>query len=842
MYTYKDMLVLTSFKSYTDAERVTHEVGLINRSKQRTAKLARRLMLLWLIMLVACMSVAGYYLWVFLEDRHLSWRLFVVLQGSLLTLSIPPLWLSLRNRKLLSFRYQIFLMSWVSSAFWYWGVAPFYSYLTLQLDHQQLALIAFTYTWEVLVVAGFIFSIGILQYLHRDIVRYVQSGHSAHPQALYRTMSRIPVVVSSLVALCTIVGYSTSVVQLQKFAGLPELESIKDIADGAGMCLLLSMFYYFVFDYFLAPYRHRLAKQYRITGIRRQHFYVRINAALAFVIIACISLMLLTYIQSFQRVIRDQLVTESRQTLARIVRGDTPLTLHAQGASASADSPYNNIYYVSSRGELPIASVSEQTKRSFSTGSSDVIHDMYQHEKLIVSEPYQDGRLVQVRYPEQNYGLLPQLIRQLLLGFGFIFVITMAIMGVSSGMLTHAMRKLLRAVKVAELTGTYHDPMLRTNDEFETLSNSFGHFVAQSVVNAQQLRQEHARLQSSVNSLQQGLLLIDTKGNIIMRNRSTAEILQIPDNTRAKTLDDLLALLPETLAIKRYVTRSKNTHKPLHASNIAYSMKFLDLFITPIIDGDDILGSAIVLQDVTESQVLARSKDEFFSIASHELRTPLTVIRGNTSMMLDYYDKTLRKDPELINMVTDMHQASTGLIEIVNDFLDVSRLEQGKMNFSTESVAIDLIIESVVYEMGAVVKQKNISLTSNAKTLGVAPKVLADAGKVRQVLYNLVGNAVKFTDSGSVGVALSYDDRFVKVTVSDTGRGIPVENQKLLFRKFQQASNSILTRDTTRGTGLGLYISKLMVQKMGGKITLDHSELHKGSVFSFTLPIDANVK
>ena len=117
------------------------------------------------------------------------------------------------------------------------------------------------------------------------------------------------------------------------------------------------------------------------------------------------------------------------------------------------------------------------------------------------------------------------------------------------------------------------------------------------------------------------------------------------------------------------------------------------------------------------------------------------------------------------------------------------------------------------------------------------PEVYADLDRVRQILINLIGNGIKYTDTGGVKISLKNVPGFVNVYISDSGRGIPPQNQVLLFHKFQQAGSSLYTRDTSKGTGLGLYISKLMVEGMGGKIWLESSIPGKGSVFAFCLPV-----
>jgi signal transduction histidine kinase len=210
-------------------------------------------------------------------------------------------------------------------------------------------------------------------------------------------------------------------------------------------------------------------------------------------------------------------------------------------------------------------------------------------------------------------------------------------------------------------------------------------------------------------------------------------------------------------------------------------------------------------------------------------------------MIMDFYKDAL-KDPQLKEMVDDIHTSAERLIEIVNDFLDLSRLEQGKMSFAYVPTSLDKVIEGVTYEMKVVLNEKKIYLKTDKLTLNSLPLVWADENRLKQVIYNLIGNAAKFTDEGGISIttSLSDDKTLIKVILTDTGRGMTEESQQLLFHKFQQASSSLLTRDTTRGTGLGLYISKMIVESMGGKIALESSVVDKGSVFSFTVPVATN--
>jgi signal transduction histidine kinase len=255
---------------------------------------------------------------------------------------------------------------------------------------------------------------------------------------------------------------------------------------------------------------------------------------------------------------------------------------------------------------------------------------------------------------------------------------------------------------------------------------------------------------------------------------------------------------------------------------------------TPTPTGET-LGAVVLLDDVTDLANLERARDEFFSIASHELRTPLTAIRGNTTMIQEYYGQKI-KDKDVTSMLSDIHDSSVRLIAIVNDFLDMSRLEQGRIRFKFEKInAVDICRKAASeIQSTPAIPVVPIKISQPKPAL---PLVMADPDRLLQVVTNLIGNSLKFTERGSITIRFSQTDQNVIITVTDTGRGIAPEAKHLLFRKFQQASDDILTRDSTRSTGLGLYISRNLMRSMSGDLELVDSKLDEGSTFAVTVPI-----
>lgn len=382
----------------------------------------------------------------------------------------------------------------------------------------------------------------------------------------------------------------------------------------------------------------------------------------------------------------------------------------------------------------------------------------------------------------------------------------------------------------------------------EDIKNEKNNAEMMVVQRTHELAEEKARLIASINSLSFGFVIADKNDNILLRNPALGKIFEF--EKEPTSLNDIATVLRgggKSLFSVDPIKSCKECmelRKIVEIKDIFYGKKFLRIFCAPIssisttidVKGvEDTIGYVFLVEDVTEAKVMERSRDEFFSIASHELRTPLTAIRGNSEMVLDMYADKI-KDPELKDMLSDINSASIRLIDIVNDFLEVSRIEQGKIELRLENFDIREVVNGVIKNLRSIAQNRNIALVySNPGTS--LPMVHADRGRIEQILVNLVGNALKFTQHGGVTVSAHVVDNFVKVTVVDTGIGISEENQTRLFRKFQQAGESMIARDVTQGTGLGLYISQLLISSMGGTIGVEKSALGKGSTFAFTVPI-----
>lgn len=238
----------------------------------------------------------------------------------------------------------------------------------------------------------------------------------------------------------------------------------------------------------------------------------------------------------------------------------------------------------------------------------------------------------------------------------------------------------------------------------------------------------------------------------------------------------------------------------------------------------------------TELKSLDEAKDEFISIASHELRNPAAVIEGYTSMLRD--EKICPLPKKSFSPLDKVYSASRYLTSLTKDLLDISRITLGRYVLEKKPTNLDNLTAQVTqqYEMAAQEKGLKLKYLTPAEPL---PLINCDPDKISEVISNLISNAIKFTQQGEVRIEIGIRDkgegtREVVVSVSDTGMGIPKEDLSHLFEKFYRVTSGIT--QGIKGTGLGLFISKAIVELHGGKIWAE-SKVGKGSKFSFSLPV-----
>ena len=351
----------------------------------------------------------------------------------------------------------------------------------------------------------------------------------------------------------------------------------------------------------------------------------------------------------------------------------------------------------------------------------------------------------------------------------------------------------------------------------------------------------HADLLAMLETTPAALMIFNPDGGVRLRNRAATEVLGIEPHdpelrknywSRFKRVaKDGTAIAPEQWVSARALRGET-------VSNHEMEIHHPDGRVYPIIASGaplknelgHVTGAVVAFQDISRLREVDRMKEEFVSIVSHELRTPLTSIRGSIQLVVG--DPGSVPDPENRNLLQIALNNCERLVRIINDILDVSKIESGNLTLHKKAVNVAELVRQSIEVVQGPARNANVTLEANLPA-GLRP-VMVDQDRIIQALVNLLSNAVKFAPSGStVTVTASGFDRMVTISVSDQGEGIAPENLTRLFRKFQQVDSSSSRRKG--GTGLGLAITKALVEQHGGRIVVD-SELTKGTRFSFTLP------
>lgn len=233
---------------------------------------------------------------------------------------------------------------------------------------------------------------------------------------------------------------------------------------------------------------------------------------------------------------------------------------------------------------------------------------------------------------------------------------------------------------------------------------------------------------------------------------------------------------------------------------------------------------------------LDTAKSEFLSIASHQLRTPISALKGYLSMLIEGDFGKL--DPKQAKVINDLFESASRLARLINIFLNVSRIESGRFKLDRTDVDINVLIDSVVKELQGQVNAKKLTLSFEKLKHPVLMHV--DSDKIREVILNLVDNAIKYTQKGSIAMRTFIEDGNYNFLVKDTGIGIHREDAPGLFKKFVRGTG--IAQVNTQGSGLGLYIAQRVIAEHGGKILAESDGYGKGSVFRFSLPVKDNQK
>ncbi len=398
---------------------------------------------------------------------------------------------------------------------------------------------------------------------------------------------------------------------------------------------------------------------------------------------------------------------------------------------------------------------------------------------------------------------------------------------------------------------------IKSKDEIGQLAKAFN----QMLLNIQKsqadlfaaeinLREEKDRLNAIIASMAEGLVVVNNDYKIVLMNKTAEKLLEMSyDKARGKFFYDAwrvlkandIVLLEERPVIQA-IRSGKAVFKEL-SDNYYYQLLSgkkvpVTIATTPLKYGETIIGAVVVFRDITDEKRLDESKTGFISIASHQLRTPLTAIKLFVEMLNTGKAGRLNKTQK--EYIEDVSISTERMIGLVNDLLNLSRIESGKLKAKPSEVRIDEVVKSAIDEAAILAKEKKLSLVFK-KPRNIV-KTNLDANLFRQVIHNLLTNAIRYSTNGKkndIIIKIEKNGKDCVVSVRDFGIGIPNEARPRLFDRFYRADNAV--KADANGTGVGLYTIKMLLERMGGKVWFE-SELGIGTTFYASVPIIDKIK
>lgn len=367
-----------------------------------------------------------------------------------------------------------------------------------------------------------------------------------------------------------------------------------------------------------------------------------------------------------------------------------------------------------------------------------------------------------------------------------------------------------------------------THDEIGELAIAFNRMGKQLNFHIDALRHEKEQLTSIVNSMADGVITLTREGRIIVINppaKQFIEDLNFENNIRS---DDNEQLLPDDvkLILQKVIKEEKEVLQELNLQGRDWVM-----IMTPLYDKSYIRGAVAVIRDMTEERQLDKLRKDFISNVSHELRTPIALMQGYSEAIVDDIAESTEEKNELAKII---HEESLRMGRLVNELLDIGRMEAGHIELNLETVDAEQFTSRIYKKFIGMAEENNIELrlTKEFKK----NMITIDQDRIEQVFTNLIDNALGHTKPGGyVHILVRSQENYFYVEVEDNGSGIPEEDLSFIFERFYKADKSRTRNDKKKGTGLGLAIAKHIVSAHEGIISVK-SKVNEGTTFSFKIP------
>jgi len=370
----------------------------------------------------------------------------------------------------------------------------------------------------------------------------------------------------------------------------------------------------------------------------------------------------------------------------------------------------------------------------------------------------------------------------------------------------------------------------RKKRERKTKEEFYESFLKEMSDENEAAEEEKKKILAVIAYLTDGLLIFDKNNNISLINPQAEKIFNVESR---EVLGRSVLELSHFPNIQPLISFLGGGIREVSKKEIIIKENFiLEVSSVSMIVKKEKIGSLVILHDISKEKLIERMKSEFVTLAAHQLRTPASAVKWTIRMLLDGEMGEMTKEQK--EAVEKTYKTNEKMIRLVDDLLNVAQIEEGKYLSRLVLSDIEEVIQSVINFYGERIKQKNLKFKFQ-KSKEKLPQVMLDEEKMIIAVKDILDNAIRYTPvGGRITISIRMRIEEIEIQIQDTGLGIPRNQQNQVFTKFFRAAN--IKKIDTEGTGLGLYISKNIIEAHGGRIWFK-SEKGKGSIFYFTIPV-----
>ncbi|MEW4287257.1 ATP-binding protein [Rossellomorea marisflavi] len=562
-----------------------------------------------------------------------------------------------------------------------------------------------------------------------------------------------------------------------------------------------------------------------------------------------LTILLLEFFQNYHVDVVENELTITADKVAKVIENHEDLDLGLELGSEIIDDPVSILItvddnqelfsqdstgvekdihrFIRNDPELKKVKVRDKTiKREYEVPSESTAN---RHENIIIVGSHlsvngQEGAVYLYQSLDVIKDTTKQTTKLIVLAMGIAIILTTIFAFFLSTRITSPLRKMREAAfEVAKGKFDTKVPIL-TKDEIGELATGFNQMGRQLKFHINALNQEKEQLSSILSSMADGVITFNRDGTILITNPPADRFLQQWYYEHGSNEGEAIPAIVKELLQSVVVTAMEQTDE------ITLQGRSYVVIVSPLYNNNTIRGAVAVVRDMTEERRLDKLRKDFIANVSHELRTPISMLQGYSEAIVDDIAETEEEKKEIARIIYD---ESLRMGRLVNDLLDLARMEAGHITLQEQSVSIMPFTERVANKFVGVAKEKKIAIQFESE-VERERELSIDPDKIEQVLTNLIDNAIRHTPGGGeVTVSLNRNTQGYLFFVQDTGSGIPEEDLPFVFERFYKADKA-RTRGKA-GTGLGLAIARNIVEAHGGHIQVQ-SKLDQGTTFTFFLP------